>query len=219
MTEYATVVYAAVHREEVAYDLAKRLKSIGYNASPHYDRLQTEEVLFVSDEARGGIRLSWQEADDLVKYRLRQPQIPVKVLPHGKGLPLPAYETAGAAGMDLRAAITCDQDLLPGAYALIPTGLAMAIPEGYEVQVRPRSGLAVKHGISIVNSPGTVDCDYRGEIAVCLINLGSQKFTIERGDRIAQMVVAPVVQAAWKEVDALDETARGAGGYGSTGTR
>jgi len=145
--------------------------------------------------------------------------VPVRItrLPHGADLPLPAYETAGAAGMDLRAAVGAPVTLAPGERAAVPTGIAIALPEGYEAQIRPRSGLARRHGISMVNTPGTVDSDYRGEIQVTLINLGREPFTLDRGDRIAQMVVAPVTRVAWDEVDALDETARGAGGFGSTG--
>ncbi len=138
-------------------------------------------------------------------------------LPHGADLPLPAYETAGAAGLDLRAAIEAPLMLAPGERALIPTGLAMQLPEGFEGQVRPRSGLAVKHGVTVLNAPGTVDSDYRGEVKVPLINHGLEPFPIRRGDRIAQLVIAPVTQAALVEVATLDETARGAGGFGSTG--
>jgi len=147
------------------------------------------------------------------------PVIAVKRLPHGQGIPLPAYETALAAGMDLRAAVAEDEPLTlrPGARFPVPTGLAMALPPGFEAQVRPRSGLAAKSGITCLNTPGTIDADYRGEVKVILINLGEEAVTIRRGDRIAQMVIAPVVQAAWTEVDSLDETARGEGGFGSTG--
>jgi dUTP pyrophosphatase len=138
---------------------------------------------------------------------------------HAQGLPLPAYETAGAAGMDLRAAVEDEAPVVlrPGSRAMVPTGLCIAVPAGFEVQVRPRSGLAAKAGITCLNSPGTVDSDYRGELKVILINLGAEDFIIRRGERIAQVVVAPVVQAAWQLVDSLDETARGAGGFGSTG--
>jgi dUTP pyrophosphatase len=136
-------------------------------------------------------------------------------LPHGKGLDLPAYATAGSAGLDLRAAE--DATLKPGARCLMPTGIAIALPPHHEAQVRPRSGLAVKHGVTVLNTPGTIDSDYRGEIKVPLINLGQEDFVIRRGDRIAQMVVAPVLQVALQEVEALDETARGAGGFGSSG--
>jgi dUTP pyrophosphatase len=147
------------------------------------------------------------------------PTILVKRLPHAEGLPLPAYETSGAAGMDLRAAVPDDapMTLRPGARDMVPTGLTWAIPQGFEVQIRPRSGLAAKAGVTCLNTPGTIDSDYRGEVKVILINLGAEDFIIRRGDRIAQMVVAPVTQAVWSEADSLDETARGAGGFGSTG--
>ena len=141
--------------------------------------------------------------------------VPLMRLPHGEGLPLPAYASLGAAGMDVVSAE--DVSLAPGARHAVATGLAMAIPHGFEVQVRPRSGLALKHGITVANAPGTIDSDYRGELKVILVNLGSEPFAILRGDRVAQLVLAPVVQASWLEVAALDETARGAGGFGSTG--
>lgn len=143
--------------------------------------------------------------------------VEIKRLPNNDDLPLPAYETAGAAGMDLRAAEA--MILRPGARQLVPTGLSIALPPGFEAQVRPRSGLAVKHGVTVLNSPGTIDCDYRGEIKVPLINHGQVDFVIARGDRIAQMVIAPVTRVSWSEVDTLDETARGAGGFGSSGHR
>ena len=144
----------------------------------------------------------------------------VQRLPHAQGLPLPRYATGGAAGMDLIAALPEDMPLTlaPGARALVPTGLAIALPQGFEAQVRPRSGLAAKNGVTVLNSPGTVDCDYRGEVKVILINHGAEAFLIERGTRVAQMVVAPVTRAALHEVETLDETARGQGGFGSTGT-
>jgi dUTP pyrophosphatase len=147
------------------------------------------------------------------------PTIPIARLPHAEGLPLPAYETALAAGMDLRAAVPEDEPLTlrPGARLAVPTGLAMAIPAGFEGQVRPRSGLAFKHGVTCLNTPGTIDADYRGEVKVILINHGPEDFVIRRGERIGQLVVAPVVQATWTEVASLDETERGAGGFGSTG--
>lgn len=141
--------------------------------------------------------------------------IRVRRLAHGADLPLPAYATAGAAGMDVVSAE--DMDLLPGQRHAVATGLSIAIPDGYEVQVRPRSGLALKHGITVPNTPGTIDSDYRGELKVILINHGDQPFPIRRGDRIAQLVAAPVQRADFIEVDDLDETARGAGGFGSTG--
>lgn len=145
----------------------------------------------------------------------------VQRLPHAQGLPLPRYETSGAAGMDLIAALAEGETMVlaPGERALVPTGLAIALPDGFEAQVRPRSGLAAKNGVTVLNSPGTIDCDYRGEVKVILINHGREAFTIERGTRIAQMVVAPVTQAVFREVETLDETARGAGGFGSTGTK
>lgn len=147
------------------------------------------------------------------------PLIDVVRLPHGEGLPLPAYATDGAAGMDLLAAVDASLLIPPGGRALVPTGLRIALPPGYELQVRPRSGLALKHGILLPNSPGTIDEDYRGELGVILVNAGGSLFTVERGMRIAQAVIAPVVRAAWREVAELPETARGSGGFGSTGTR
>jgi len=132
-------------------------------------------------------------------------------------LPLPAYMTPHAAGMDLRAALDTDQILAPGAIALVPTGLAIALPPGFEAQIRPRSGLAVKHGIGLINSPGTIDADYRGEIKIAVINLGPQAYTLHRGDRIAQMVIQRVFQARFQIVDTLDETSRNDGGFGHTG--
>ena len=142
-------------------------------------------------------------------------RIAVRRLEHGQGLPLPVYATAGAAGMDVVAAEDCM--LAPGARHAVSTGLALAIPAGYEVQVRPRSGLAIKHGITCLNTPGTIDSDYRGEVKVILINLGQEPFAIRRGERIAQLVPAPVLRATLDEVTSLDETARGSGGFGSTG--
>jgi dUTP pyrophosphatase len=144
-------------------------------------------------------------------------EVAVMRLANGQDLPLPAYETAGAAGMDLRAAEP--MVLKPGARCLLPTGIAIALPQGFEAQVRPRSGLAVKHGVTVLNAPGTIDCDYRGEVKVPLVNLGQEDFQILRGDRIAQMVIAPVTRIAWAEASSLAETARGAGGFGSSGSR
>jgi dUTP pyrophosphatase len=145
-------------------------------------------------------------------------QIPVRRLPHGRDMALPAYATAGAAGMDLLAAVAAPVTIEPGRRALIPTGIAVALPAGYELQVRPRSGLALRHGIVLPNSPGTIDEDYRGEVQVIVLNTGDAPFTVERGARIAQAVLAPVVRARWHEVDRLDATSRSAGGFGSTGT-
>ena len=142
-------------------------------------------------------------------------RIQISRLPHGEGLPLPAYATAHAAGMDVVSAE--DLDLAPGQRHAVATGLRIAIPEGYEVQVRPRSGLALKHGITVPNTPGTIDADYRGELKVIMINHGTEPFPVRRGERIAQLVPAAVTPAAWLEVEELDETVRGAGGFGSTG--
>ena len=139
----------------------------------------------------------------------------IRRLPHGEGLALPSYATAGAAGMDVLAAE--DVTLAPGARHAVATGFALAIPSGYEIQVRPRSGLALKHGIGLPNAPGTIDADYRGELKIIVINYGREEFAIARGDRIAQLVLAPVTMARWEEADALDDTERGSGGFGSTG--
>jgi dUTP pyrophosphatase len=143
--------------------------------------------------------------------------VPVKVLEHARGLPLPRYATALSAGCDLHAALTEPLTLAPGERALVPTGLCVALPAGFELQIRPRSGLAVRHGLTVLNAPGTVDADYRGEIGVPLVNLGQEPVTLARGERIAQAVLAPVVQIAWEPTQALDATERGAGGFGSTG--
>ena len=144
-------------------------------------------------------------------------EVAIMRLANGQGLPLPSYESSGAAGMDLRAAESVT--LSPGARCLVPTGLAIALPEGFEAQLRPRSGLAVRHGVTVLNAPGTIDCDYRGEVKVPLINHGQEEFVIARGDRIAQMVIAPVIRIGWAETDRLGETPRGTGGFGSSGRR
>ncbi|HEY6432257.1 MAG TPA: dUTP diphosphatase [Acetobacteraceae bacterium] len=143
--------------------------------------------------------------------------VAVRRLPHGEGLTLPSYATAGAAGMDLVAAVDAPVTIAPLGRALVPTGLAVALPPGYELQIRPRSGLALRHGIVLPNSPGTIDEDYRGEIQVILLNAGDAPFVVERGTRIAQAVLAPVTRARWHEVAELDDTARAQGGFGSTG--
>ena len=144
--------------------------------------------------------------------------IEVVRLPHAQDLPLPSYATEGAAGMDLLAAVSDPLVIAPGARALVPTGLRIALPPGHELQVRPRSGLALRHGVVLPNSPGTIDEDYRGELQIIVLNAGAEPFTVERGMRIAQAVLAPVTRAAWREVEALGESPRGAGGFGSTGT-
>jgi dUTP pyrophosphatase len=143
----------------------------------------------------------------------------IRRLPHADGLPLPAYETPGAAGMDVRAAVDIPVALAPGAIAMVPTGIALEVPEGFEMQVRPRSGLAAQHGITLPNSPATIDSDYRGEVRVIVQNLGAEPFTIERGMRIAQLVLQRAPRVAWVEVDQLSGTARGAGGFGHTGAK
>lgn len=147
--------------------------------------------------------------------------IKILAMPHFDGLELPKYESIGAAGLDIRAAIGADETitLKPGQRLLVPSGLKIEIPIGYEVQVRPRSGLAFKHGITLVNAPGTIDSDYRGEVSTLMINLGQEDFIINRGDRVAQWVVAPVIQTTFTLVETLSDTARGAGGYGSTGKK
>lgn len=145
--------------------------------------------------------------------------VEIKTLPHFEGLPLPEYATALSAGVDLRFAGSDAVVLAPGARHACPTGICLALPAGYEGQVRPRSGLSLKKGLTVINSPGTIDADYRGEILVPLVNLGGEPVTLERGLRIAQLVVAPVIQVTWKEVDSLSETERGSGGFGHTGTR
>ena len=141
--------------------------------------------------------------------------VQIRVLPHGVGLELPSYQTVGSAGCDLRAAV--EVTLASGAWAPVPCGFAMALPDGWEAQVRPRSGLAAKHGVTVLNAPGTIDADYRGEVQALLVNLGSEPFVIQRGERIAQLVVAPVTQVTWNAVDDLPPTDRGSGGFGSTG--
>ncbi|MBN2333462.1 MAG: dUTP diphosphatase [Deltaproteobacteria bacterium] len=160
---------------------------------------------------------SWQPAvKGKEAYAVRE-DVVIQIV-RREGVSLPRYMTKDAAGMDIRAAISVDVVLPPGARALIPTGIAIAVPEGYEVQVRPRSGLAVKHGITLVNSPGTIDADYRGEIGIILINHGKQDFVVKSGERLAQLVVAPVVRCCWEEVDELPNTDRGSGGFGHTGS-
>lgn len=143
--------------------------------------------------------------------------VPIRRLEHAAELPLPRYATEGSAGLDLLAAVEAPLELAPGARALVPTGVAIALPEGYEAQVRPRSGLAAKHGVTLLNAPGTIDSDYRGEIKAVLVNLGAEPFAVERGSRIAQLVVAPVARVSWQARERLEASARGDGGFGSTG--
>ncbi len=146
-------------------------------------------------------------------------EIPLVVLAHGLGLPLPAAATVASAGLDLRAAVEAPVTLMPGGRALVPTGVSIAIPDGYEGQVRPRSGLAAKHGVTVLNAPGTIDADFRGEVRVLLVNHGDEPFTIERGERIAQLVISRFYRVSWSVAATLEHTERGAGGYGSTGRR
>ena len=148
---------------------------------------------------------------------IKQPAVSIKRLENGADMPLPRYETELAAGMDLMAAVDTPIELAAGDRQIVPTGIAIALPAGLEAQVRPRSGLAAKQGLTVLNAPGTIDADYRGEVGVILINLGKNPATISRGDRIAQLIIAPVIQAQWQEVDTLPDTARGSGGFGSTG--
>lgn len=207
----AIVRYARISREEAALNLCRTLRASGFEASAVYSNGQPECVE-IDDH-----HFAWDDVIDVTQ--VNQPVLQVVVMEHGLGLPLPSYESVGASGMDLRAAVAEDEVivLLPGQRRVIPTGLAVAIPVGFEVQIRGRSGLAAKNGIGMVNGVGTIDSDYRGEIGVIMINHGQEAFSIRRGDRVAQMVVAPVVQARWAQVETLDETERGAGGYGSTG--
>lgn len=145
-------------------------------------------------------------------------RVRVRRLPHAESLPLPAYESAGAAGLDVRAALDSPLSVTAGAIVLVPTGLTLEVPPGFEMQLRPRSGLASRHGITLANSPATIDCDYRGEVRVALVNLGSETFVVEPGMRVAQMVLARVPRVVWEEVEGLSPSARGAGGFGHTGT-
>lgn len=215
-TYTAAVYYSRVNLQERAGDLAERLEENGIRASIMFDPDVGERVEF---HGEGAPMPMTHDATYLLLKSFDQPgpTLDVVVLPHGEGLPLPDYATPGSAAMDLRAAISEDISLLPGQRKVVPTGVAFALPAGYEAQVRGRSGLAVKHGIGLVNGVGTIDSDFRGEIGVILINHGQEAFHIRRGDRIAQLLIAPVVQAQWRKVANLDETARGTGGYGSTG--
>ena len=149
----------------------------------------------------------------------RQATVSIVQMPHAEGLNLPKYGTAQSAGVDLEAAVDSSVTLKPGERSIIPTGLSIALPDGYEAQIRPRSGLAAKNGVTVLNTPGTIDADYRGEIKIILINLGQEDFIVERGMRVAQMIIAPYTQVDWQQVETLDETARGEGGLGSTGVK
>lgn len=173
----------------------------------------------VPDDLKGDMRAAREWLGGFDSVPVVRPSVPVKVvqMENAKGLPLPEYATAGAAGVDLISAWNCTYVMAKGERACVPTGLKVAIPPGYELQIRPRSGLALRHGITVLNTPGTIDEDYRGEIGVILINHGKEPFTVERGMRIAQAVLAPVTRLHWVPVDTLDDTARGEGGFGSSG--
>lgn len=207
------VFYSRASRAEAADSLRRTLTNVGF---------ENVQIAFSEEEhvmLPSGTRLTWAEAAEYAATFTKQVPITVQILPHGDGLDLPSYETTGAAGMDLRAAIPeCVPIVLePGKRVLVPTGFNVAIADGYEIQVRSRSGLAAKHGVCVLHGVGTIDSDYRGEIKAILINHGEEDFVIRRGDRVAQAVVASVVQGRFVVALELDETARGAGGFGSTG--
>jgi dUTP pyrophosphatase len=214
----ASIFYARVNAQERAGNLAQALEEHGIRAGVIFDPDVGDLVEFSGQGAPAP--KSFEETTSFLAS-FDQPAagvvLEIITLPHGVDLPLPAYETAGAAAMDLRAAISEDVTLLPGQRKIVPTGFCFALPEGFEAQVRGRSGLAAKHGVGLVNGVGTIDSDFRGEIGVILINHGQEAFHIRRGDRIAQLVIAPVSRAAWLPVSVLSTTDRGAGGYGSTG--
>lgn len=200
----------------VGNDGARRIyERLGFRRFGIEPRGLKVDGIYVDEEM---MALDLDGSHDTAKGQPMDVVIEVCRLPHGEGLPLPAYATAGAAGMDLLAAVAAPVTVAPGQRALIPTGLTIALPRGYELQVRPRSGLALRNGIVLPNSPGTIDEDYRGEVQVIVLNAGDAPFTVERGMRIAQAVVAPVVRGRWNEVATLDGTSRGTGGFGSTGT-
>lgn len=214
------VRYNRVNRQEAAIQLYDQFVKAGFEGRVTLKADETETVAFyVEGDPSRDLVVSWSEAVQMLREDDTRIPVGLKVLPHGEGLPLPSYESAGAAGMDLRAAVPAESvvSIAPGEIKLVPTGLSIALPEGAELQVRPRSGLAAKHGVTVLNSPGTVDSDYRGEIKAILINHGQEPFLIQRGDRIAQAVIAPVAQARWVLRESLDETTRGEGGFGSTG--
>lgn len=205
--------YARSGRHEAADQLRRAFVAAGFEAvQVVYGELEMVEMPSGEQRSYHAALQFLSDLDTMVPVQF-QP------LPHGAGLDMPTYASTGAAGMDLRAAIAPDDRLIipPSGRVLAPTGFNVAIPQGYEMQVRSRSGLAAKHGVFVLNAPGTIDADYRGEIKVILFNAGADPFNIARGDRIAQAVLAPVVQARWVQVDQLDVTARGSGGFGSTG--
>lgn len=205
------IQYARSGRYEAAEALRRAFAEAGFeNIHVGYGE---QDVVIMPSTAR----MSWHEAVLYLGSLDKGVAIEFVTLPHGQGLPMPAYETAQAAGMDLRAAIEQDIVIAPGKRAAIPTGFNVAIPNGYEIQIRSRSGLAAKHGVYVLNAPGTIDADYRGEIKSILFNAGDEPFIVQRGDRVAQAVVAPVTQGRWVEVEQLSPTQRGENGFGSTG--
>lgn len=211
-TPTVIITYTRAARAERAYELAKLFEAIGRRTTVSTD---DQEAVYLDDNTV----LTWEAALAFVQDQHNSVPVAFVPLEHAQGLPLPAYETRGSAGLDLRAAIPEDETLFvnPGAIVIVPTGVTVALPAGLELQVRPRSGLAAKNGVTVLNSPGTVDSDYRGEIKVILINHGSEPFAVNRGDRIAQAVFAPYVRIRFDVVAELDQTERGTGGFGSTG--
>ena len=211
-TPTVIITYTRAARAERAYELAKLFEGIGRRTTVSTD---DQEAVYLDDNTV----LTWEAALAFVQDQHNSVPVAFVALDHAQGLPLPAYETRGSAGLDLRAAIPENETLFvnPGAIVIVPTGVTVALPAGLELQVRPRSGLAAKNGVTVLNSPGTVDSDYRGEIKVILINHGSDPFAVNRGDRIAQAVFAPYVRVRFDVVAELDKTERGTGGFGSTG--
>ncbi len=209
-----TILYNNTRDADRAMSLAADYARLGYKTVVTSDFSLSRMIVEIA-----GAQITYEVARENVERELSKLKIDLVVLENGEGLPLPAYETTGAAGMDLRAAIDDESAILlnPGDRFLVPCGFSIALPEGYEAQVRPRSGLAWKHGITVLNSPGTIDCDYRGQVMAMLINHSPDPFIIKRGDRIAQMVIAAVTQARFVPVASLPSTTRGAGGFGSTG--
>lgn len=205
--------YARATQHEAADALRRLFSAAGFeNVQVAFNTVERVDM-------PSGVSMTFSEARQFLQSLDRAVPIEYVTLPHGEGLPMPAYESEQAAGMDLRAAIAADEPFIipPGSAALVPTGFNVAIPAGYEIQVRSRSGLAAKQGVIVLNAPGTVDADYRGEIKAILFNTGLKPYQVQRGDRIAQAVLSPVIQGRWVGVEALSPTLRGAGGFGSTG--
>lgn len=211
-TPTVIITYTRAARADRAYELAKLFEAIGRRTTVSSD---DQEAVYLDENTV----LTWESALAFVQDQHNSVPVAFVALEHAQGLPLPAYETRGSAGLDLRAAIPQNETIFvnPGSVVIVPTGVTVALPTGLELQVRPRSGLAAKNGVTVLNSPGTVDSDYRGEIKVILINHGGEPFSINRGDRIAQAVFAPYVRVRFNVVAELDQTERGVGGFGSTG--